>query len=129
MRMRTVYQYDAFKCVTDIHIHTQKLKPRFMCDSMPLTKAFTNNYKITMQFFCIHDYVWGTNLHTIQHTVLSAVKACLTSLGVRPSVSQLLACTVMSLPYKPYTSHGKKPHSRSLELASSSKCRPELLHS
>ena len=45
------------------------------------------------------------------------------SLGARPSASQLVACTVTS----PHTSHGKKPHSRSFELASSSKCRPELL--
>ena len=40
-----------------------------------------------------------------------------------------MACTVTSLPYKPYISHGKKPHSRSYELAFSSKCHPELLHS
>ena len=33
-----------------------------------------------------------------------------------------------SLPYKPYTSHSRKPHSRSYELASSNKCRQELLH-
>ena len=40
-----------------------------------------------------------------------------------------MACTVTSLPYKPYTNHGKKPHSRSFELNSSSKCRPELKRS
>ena len=34
-----------------------------------------------------------------------------------------------SLPYKPYTSHGKKSHSCNFELESSSKCRPELLRS
>ena len=70
------------------------------------------------------NYVSGCNKE-----VLSAVKAYLTSLGTRPSASQLVACTVTSLPYKPYTSHGKKPHCHSFELASSSKCHPELLHS
>ena len=40
-----------------------------------------------------------------------------------------MAYTVMSLPYKPYTSHGKKPHSCNFELVSSSKCRPEFLRS
>ena len=44
---------------------------------------------------------------------LTAVKACLTSLGTRPSASQLVACTVTSLPYKLCTSHGKKLHRQS----------------
>ena len=61
--------------------------------------------------------------------LLSAVKACLTSLGACPSASQLVACTVTSLPYNPCTSHGRKPHRCSYELAISSKCCPELLRS
>ena len=61
--------------------------------------------------------------------MLSAVKACLTRLGVRPSASQLAACTVTSLPYKSCTRHSKKPHRCSFELTSLSNCRPELLHS
>ena len=35
------------------------------------------------------------------HDFLSAVKACLIGFGARPSASQLVACTVTSLPYKP----------------------------
>ena len=62
--------------------------------------------------------------------LLSAIKACLTSPGLPICEPILLvACTVTSLPYKPYTRHGKKPHSRSFEVAFSSKCHPELLRS
>ena len=59
---------------------------------------------------------------------LSAVKACLTRLGARPSASQLAACIVTSLPYKPCARHGKKQHSCSFELTSLSNCRLKLLH-
>ena len=59
---------------------------------------------------------------------LSAVKACLTRLGARPSASQLEACIVTSLPYKLCTRHSKKPHDCSFELTPLSNCRPELLH-
>ena len=38
---------------------------------------------------------------------LSAVKACLIIVGARPTASQLVACIVTSLSYKPLTSHGK----------------------
>ena len=61
--------------------------------------------------------------------LLSAVKACLTRLGACLSARQLVACIVMSLPYKPCTRHGKKPHSCSFELTSLSNCHPELLRS
>ena len=44
-----------------------------------------------------------------------------------PICEPIVACTVTSLPYKPYTRHGKKPHCHSFEVAFSSKCRPELL--
>jgi hypothetical protein len=54
--------------------------------------------------------------------LLNALKACLIILGARPSASQLVACTVTSLPFR----HGRKSHSRSLGLTSLSKCRPEL---
>ena len=77
--------------------------------------------------FCSRE--WSGSCIRLTHFILSAVKACLTSLGTRPSASQLVACTVTSLPYKPYTNHGKKPHSRRFEVASSSKCRLELLRS
>ena len=80
--------------------------------------------------FSMWHYVYHLILHREwidHHLILSAVKACLTSLGACPSASQLVACTMTSLPYKPYTSHGKKLHSRSFEVASSSKCRPEFL--
>ena len=80
-------------------------------------------------FFNIGAQLSWNSRHSRAICILSAVKACLISLGARPSASQLVACTVMSLPYKPYTSHGRKPHSRSYELAFSSKCHPELLRS
>ena len=60
---------------------------------------------------------------------LSAVKACLISLGTHPSVSQLVACTVTSRPYKSYTSHSKKLHSHSFEPILSNKCHPEFKRS
>ena len=41
-------------------------------------------------------------------------------------MSQLVACLMTSLPCKPCTRHRKKPHHRSFEHYSSSKCHPEF---
>ena len=46
-----------------------------------------------------------------------------------PSASQLAVCIVISLPWKPCTRHGKKPHSFSFELTFSSNCCLQFLHS
>ena len=58
-------------------------------------------------------------------TGYSALLRHVSQVLVCPSVNQLVACTVTSLSYNPYTSHGKWPHSCSFELLFWSKCCPE----
>ena len=78
----------------------------------------------------IIDYDHRTGIDPLKSCItLSVVKACLISLGACPSASQLVACTMTSLPYKSYTSHGKKLHSCSFEPILSSECHPEFKHS
>ena len=73
---------------------------------------------------CVFFYLWFLGLRVIN---LSALKDSLTSLGRRPSASQLAVCIVTPLPYKPCTRHGKKPHSCLFELTFSSNCHSQFL--
>ena len=48
------------------------------------------------------------HISMVDYRLLSALQDSLTSLGARPSASQLAICIVTSLLYKPCTRHGKK---------------------